>query len=101
MADKLEEAGLSRVGATALITVLAVLIFVLMVLLVVPTLISQTAGLIETLPKAFNDLQAFLTAKFPLVLDHGSTIGKTQARIGEMIQSQGKDLINTLMDATQ
>ncbi|MHA6262740.1 AI-2E family transporter [Arenibacterium sp. CAU 1754] len=101
VADKLEEAGLSRVGATALITVLAVLIFVLMVLLVVPTLISQTAGLIETLPKAFNDLQAFLTAKFPSVLDNGSTMRKTLVQIGELIQSRGPALINTLLGSAQ
>lgn len=97
VADKLEDAGLSRVGATAVIAIAAVLIFVLMALLVIPTLISQTAGLIETLPKAFSDLQTFLTTRFPSILDNGSTMRKTLAEIGEVIQSRGPALIDTVL----
>ena len=97
VADRLERAGLSRVGATAVITIAAVLIFVLMMLLVVPTLISQTAGLIETLPKLTNNLQTFLGEHFPSLLDADSTMRQTLASIGEAIKSRGPQVVETLL----
>ena len=57
VADRLEEAGLSRAAATAIITVASVLLFVIMILMVVPALIAQLAELIEVLPTLFQDLK--------------------------------------------
>ena len=44
VADRLEGMGLSRVGATTVITLVALLIFVMMVLAVVPTLLSHATS---------------------------------------------------------
>ena len=77
MADRLERAGLSRAAATAVITIGAILTFALVTLLIVPTLISQTAGLIDTLPQLTNRFQAFLGERFPELLEEGSTIRQT------------------------
>ena len=41
VADKLEAVGLSRAAATAVITIGGILVFVILTLLVVPTLVSQ------------------------------------------------------------
>jgi len=45
VADRLERLGLSRMAATAIITVVGVLGFVLMILMVVPALITQLLDL--------------------------------------------------------
>lgn len=54
VADRLERAGLSRAAAVAVITVLALVIFVLLSLLVIPTLVKQAAELIEIAPQLFG-----------------------------------------------
>lgn len=97
MADRLERAGLSRMAATAVITFLAILVFVVVTLLVVPTLVSQTIGLIKVMPQVMRDLQAFLTDTFPSMLDESSTLRKTLISIGETIQSQGGEVLNSLV----
>jgi predicted PurR-regulated permease PerM len=97
VADRLERAGLSRVAATALITVCAILLFLLTVLLVVPTLISQAGGLIDTMPQLIERVQAFLTARFPALLDEGSTMRTTLASIGAAIQDRGPAVIETVL----
>ena len=97
LADRLERAGMSRAGATALITVFALLIFLAAVLLVVPTLISQTAGLIDVLPRLTNRFQTFLGERFPSILDGESTIRQTLASVGTAIQEKGPALVETLL----
>lgn len=97
LADRLEDAGLSRATATGVIATAAVLIFVLMALLVVPTLISQAAGLVQILPQLAHDLQGFLGERFPSLLDGESTVRQTLADIGEAIKSRGPQLIETLL----
>ncbi len=97
MADRLERVGLSRMKATAVITFLAIFVFVIVVLLVVPTLVSQTIGLIEVMPQLTRDLQAFLIKTFPSLLDEDSTLRQTLISIGETIQDQGGEVLNTLL----
>lgn len=65
IADRLEDAGLSRTAATATITVAAVLLFVVMLLVVVPTLIYQMMDLARVLPEAFNNLREFAQQHAP------------------------------------
>ncbi|GAA6189180.1 AI-2E family transporter [Litorivita sp. NS0012-18] len=99
VADRLERAGASRAVATAIITLVALLIFVLMALLVIPTLIEQTLSLIDTAPQLFNDLRAFLTARFPDLLDQGSTLHQSLKAIGDTIQSKGGEVFNTVLSS--
>jgi len=89
VADRLERAGLSRTAATALITVLGVLIFVVLALAVVPTLIKQLVGLIEIMPQLFRDLQAFLNQRFPSLLDENSSVHQALISIGDLLKSKG------------
>lgn len=97
VADRLERAGLSRAAATAIITVAAVLIFVLAALLVIPTLIAQTAGLIDAFPQIMAQLQGFVETRFPQLLDNTSTLRRTLVAIGQAIQERGPQLLDTVL----
>ena len=99
IADRLERAGASRTLAVATITIVAILIFVLLILLVIPTLMQQTAQLIDTAPDLFERLQNFLTQRFPSLMDSESTIRQQLLAIGEAIQSKGGELVNGLVSS--
>jgi len=94
VADRLERMGCSRVISVTIITLVAGLIFLLLILLVIPTLISETVALIEEAPTYLNTLQTSLTERFPQLVDETSTIRKQLTAFAEMIQSRGGDLIN-------
>jgi predicted PurR-regulated permease PerM len=97
LADRLERAGLSRAMATAVITVLTLLIFVVMALLVVPTLVNQTITLVETAPRLFRDLTDFLIQRFPSLLDEDSTLRTSLTGLGATIQERGGQLLETAL----
>lgn len=99
VADRLERAGCSRTLSVAIISLAATLIFVLLILLVIPTLIQQTAALINTAPELFGRLQAWLTGRFPSLMDADSTIRQQLLAIGETIQSKGGELVNGLLSS--
>ncbi|MEK6217301.1 MAG: AI-2E family transporter, partial [Boseongicola sp.] len=65
IADRIEAAGLSRGVATGIIALLGIFGFVVLALLVIPTLVSQTAELIQTAPEIASNLQNALTKRFP------------------------------------
>ena len=95
VADRLERMGLSRALATAVITIVALLIFVVMALLIVPTLIQQTVNLIETAPELTRNLINFLTERFPALLDEQSTLRASLTSLGAAVQERGGELFET------
>jgi len=97
VADWLEAHGFSRVWATVTITLIAGLVFTLAALLVVPAMVDQLAALVNTAPKLFSELQAFLTDRFPALIDEGSTLRKSLLALGDTIQSKGGELVNALV----
>ncbi|MEP5730763.1 MAG: AI-2E family transporter [Sulfitobacter sp.] len=97
VADRLERLGLSRALATGLITIVAVVIFVLLALLVIPALVSQTVSLVETAPQLFKDFTEFLTARFPSLLDETSTLRTSLTSLGATIQERGGKLVETAL----
>jgi predicted PurR-regulated permease PerM len=99
VADRLEAWGLSRIMATVTITLVAIFIFIITILLVIPTLVEQTGQLINTAPDLFTRLQAWLTTKFPQLMDADSMIRHQLLAIGETIQSKGGDLINSVVSS--
>ena len=99
VADRLELAGFSRAISTTIITLTALLIFVIMALLVVPTLVEQAISLINIAPKLAQELQAFLTEKFPSLMDADSTVRKSLLTIGEKVQERGGELLNTVLSS--
>jgi predicted PurR-regulated permease PerM len=99
IADRLERLGCSRITAVAIITLVALFVFILLILLVIPTLVQQTASLIETAPALFDRLRTGLTERFPQLMDNQSVAYQQLLTIGEAIQSRGGELINGLVSS--
>ncbi|MBU2962975.1 AI-2E family transporter [Citreicella sp. C3M06] len=99
VADRLERAGLSRAGATATITVAAILIFVILALAVVPALVKQTTQLVDTAPQLFRNLQTFLTTHFPEMMTEGNPVRETLVSLGDTVKERGGELINTVLSS--
>ncbi len=97
LADRLERLGLSRGMATAVITFVALMIFVLMALLVIPTLVNQAVSLVDTAPNLFRDFTDFLTTRFPSVTEEGSTLRTSLTTIGTTIQERGGEFLQTAL----
>jgi predicted PurR-regulated permease PerM len=99
VADRLERLGLSRVAATAVLTMGAVVVVVLLVLSVIPTLVSQLTSLIDSAPRFATQFQNFLIERFPSLQDETSTMRTTLAQIASAIQSQGAELAQGLLSS--
>ena len=99
IADRLERTGLSRAASVAVITLATILLFVLLFLLVIPTLIQQTSSLINTAPELFDRLRSGLLERFPQLMDAESTISKQLVAIGETIQARGGELVNSVLSS--
>lgn len=92
VADKLQKLGLSRVAATSVILLGAVVVIVLLMLSVIPELVRQLTALINAAPDISERLQAGLMERFPELADETSTIRQTLAEVGSSIQSRGGEL---------
>ena len=99
VADRLERLGASRIAATAIITITGIFIFVMMALLVIPTLVSQTTALFASAPEYARNLGTFLTERFPSLLDQTSTLRQSIDSIGSTIQSKGGEVLNTALSS--
>ena len=99
IAGRLERLGLSRIVATVIISVAALLICILLAVLVIPLLTQQLLALISAAPLIFSQLQAFLTVRFPSILDQTSVVHQTLISIGDTIKAQGADLANRLISS--
>ncbi|MCR8827143.1 AI-2E family transporter [Pseudosulfitobacter koreensis] len=99
VADRLERMGVSRVVATAIITLVAILLFVLMALLVVPTLINQSVQLFNTAPQLARNFGTFLTERFPSLLDAESTLRQSLDSLAVTVQERGGELVTTALSS--
>ena len=85
VADRMERMGLSRAAATAVISLIAVMIFIIAALLIIPTLVRQLGQLVNTAPTIFGQLQGFLTERFPSLMESDSVMRDTLSAIGSAI----------------
>lgn len=99
VADRLQRMGCSRTVATVIITLGGLLIFILMALLIVPTLVQQTVALVDAAPKLFHKLQTVLTDKFPSLMDSTSVLRQSLESIGKTIQARGGEFINGVLSS--
>lgn len=97
VADRLEKMGLSRALSVTVITLCVIFIFILMALLVIPTLVDQAINLFRIAPELFNQLQKFLLERFPQLVDESSTIRQSLATLGETIQSKGAQFLEAAL----
>lgn len=108
IADRLEKVGLSRIMATVVITITSIVIFVIMFLLVVPTLIgqlgqliSQIGKIIENLPEIWANLKGWLETRFPSLSLQDDFLQEQLAALGAAIQSRGGDLVSAVLSSAQ
>ncbi|HCP81960.1 MAG TPA: AI-2E family transporter [Octadecabacter sp.] len=108
IADRLEAWGQNRAMATVIITLSAILLFLLVFLLVVPTLIGQLGQLITTigqiiqdLPQIWEAIKDWLTTRFPKLDLQGSFLTDQLVGLGNAIQSRGGDLVAALVSSAQ
>ena len=99
VADRLEKAGFSRVVATVVISLVGILVFFLGFLLVIPSLVSQAIALANAAPDLLNQLQSFLTERFPSLIDENSTVRQSLEGLGLKIQERGGELVTTLLSS--
>lgn len=92
VADWLEARGLSRTMATVLITLCAVLAFVLLALVVLPAMVEQAVNLFKIAPEIFDKLKTYLTARFPDLIGEGGPAHTALTSIGKTIQEKGGTL---------
>ncbi|MCL6283159.1 AI-2E family transporter [Ruegeria sp. 2012CJ41-6] len=99
VADRLERLGLSRIGATALITVVSILLFAVLLVMVVPALITQLVDLINILPQLYQDLRSFVHEKFPSLLDRNSNMHQLLVAIGDTLKSKAGAFVQTIVES--
>lgn len=99
IADRLEALGLSRAVSVTVITLAALLIFVILFLLVFPTLVSQTSALIAAAPGFPARLQDFVDTNFPNLMDDQSVVYRQLTQIAQTIQSKGGALLDGLVSS--
>lgn len=99
VADRLERMGCTRVVATAIITLVAVLIFIIMALMIVPTLVQQSIALVGAAPELFSNLQAFLTERIPALMDENSSLRQSLDSLGKTIEGKGGEFLNSLISS--
>lgn len=97
VADWLEAHGCSRGLATGIITVTAILVFVILVLLVIPTLVQQAVQLFNAAPEIAQNVGTFLAERFPSLLDDDSTVRKSLDALGQTISERGGALLNSAL----
>ncbi|WP_039019886.1 AI-2E family transporter [Halocynthiibacter namhaensis] len=101
VADRLENAGLSRTAATVTISLGAVFVLMVIILTIIPLLINQAISLVETAPQLFTQLEEFLSSKFPGIMDADGPISQALGKIGETIQSRGGEILQAVLSSAQ
>lgn len=96
VADRLGRLGLSRILAVAVITLVAILLFVLAMLWLVPTVIRQGGQLVENAPGMIEQLQGFAQRQFPGLMPEGGTIRTALSDLGAKISESGGQIMSTV-----
>ncbi len=99
VADRLERMGCSRAISTIIIFVFLIMIVVLVALIVIPLLVQQTTGLVQSAPALFEQLRTVLTERFPSLMEEGSPIRQSLVSLGETIQARGGELLQTALSS--
>lgn len=96
LADRLERAGMSRLWATVTILIFSVIVFAISLLVIIPVLASQAAGLIERLPAFVAQLQELARNLFQSRIAQFLGAGDLNSTV-EDIAKQAVGWVGTLM----
>ena len=97
LADRLEALGLSRLMATVIISLFGVAVFLLVLLLLLPTAVQQGVSLVEQSPAYLDAFQTYVHQHYPELLDEQSTVRRTLEQIAGAIQSRVADFADTVV----
>ncbi|MBT8155537.1 AI-2E family transporter [Epibacterium ulvae] len=97
VADRLEDWGLSRTGATAAITIGALVVFLLVLLIVLPTLIGQMIDLVRVLPDVLGNLRSFAQDQFPQIFDQQSRIHQILETFSTTLREKSVVILETAL----
>ncbi len=97
VADRLEDWGMSRTGATAAITIGAIVVFLLVLLIVLPTLIGQMIDLVRVLPDVLGNLRSFAQEQFPQIFDQQSRIHQLLETFGNTLREKSVVILETAL----
>ncbi len=100
IADRLQRLGLSRLWATAVIAVTAVVVFVLVLVLAVPALVQQVQGLIATAPDYVAGLVTFLSRRYPDIFGENSPVMRNLAGFETMLREGGLTVLNQVLSGS-
>lgn len=105
IADWFEARGASRGLSVAIISLLALLIFVVALLIVIPTLVRQTQGLIgffgdlaARAPELSQQFEAWVSERFGITVDQ-QAIRDQLVAVGEFLGSRGGDLASSVLSS--
>lgn len=99
LADRLERMGASRVVATTIISIIALFVFILMAVLIIPMIVGQAVALFEIAPELFEKLRVFLSDRFPALDDSNSTLRQSLASIGATIRDRGGEFAQSIFSS--
>jgi predicted PurR-regulated permease PerM len=97
VADRLERLGLSRVMATVVITLVAILVFLIGVLILVPLVITQLSDLVAQAPAYSAQIQTFLQDRVPGLMEADSAIRQTLNDIALALKARSGQIATTLL----
>ncbi|OSP54242.1 AI-2E family transporter, partial [Pseudoruegeria sp. SK021] len=99
IADWLERRGLSRIVATAIISVFFVVVAALSALLILPTLINQAVDLFNSAPQLAENVKTYVNGRFPSWSYEDSVVSQSLAGLGEALKTKGGDVFQGVMSS--
>ena len=97
VADRLQRLGLNRLVATAIISLAALLVFVLTLLLAVPALVVQAQALVEAAPGYVAQAQDILSSRFPQIFREGGGLTRSLGSVETALQEGGIAALNAVL----
>ncbi|MEM1361133.1 MAG: AI-2E family transporter [Pseudomonadota bacterium] len=99
VADRLEAWGFSRGLAVATISIGFLVLLIAVAILIIPSLVRQTIGLVNAVPDLVQNLREFLSARIPGGLEPGSPGAQALAEFGQFVQERGTALMQGLLNS--
>ena len=99
VADRLERLGMSRGAAVTLILIGAILLLILIVIPAINTIYTQTVTLIEEWPSIWAELQNWLEATFPSLLDGTSGLRAQLGAFGSRLSENGGEVLSGVLSS--
>lgn len=97
---RLQNAGINRLWATIIISLLATMVVVALFLLVVPLVVQQTTALITVAPDYVAQLTTFLGDRFPSLFEAESPSRKALAGLQSVVKDFGAVVVEKLLNTS-